>query len=224
MKFRKFALAAATATLAISAFAGTVAAATPANATVFVAHGIPGANVDVCVNGKPVKTGFKYGQQFKASLPAGQYTVKVWAHHAPACHGVLLITKKLTLTSGENATAVANYVAGHRSLSVFVNDLTGTSGSKATITVRHTATAGTVDVWLNGGAAPTVPGLARGASAGPVAVDAGVYSWWVSARGHYAPVIGPAVAKLAAGKAYQIYAVGTKAANFRFIVIAQKGM
>jgi len=224
MKFGKLGLVLATAALAVTAFAGSVSAVVAAPATVTVAHGIPGAVVDVCVNGKEVKASFHYGKQFTASLPAGTYTVKVWAHHTPACHGTLLITKKLTLTAGLNATAVARIVASKPALTVFVNDLTGTSATKATITVRHTASAGTVDVWLNGGAAPAVPGLKRGASAGPVALDAGVYSWWVSAPGAYTPVIGPRVAKLVAGHAYQILAVGTNAANFRFIVINQMGV
>jgi hypothetical protein len=223
MKIRRIGLAVATAALAVSAFAGSVSAVTPAPATVVVAHGIPGAVVDVCVNGKEVKDSFRYGQQFKASLPAGSYTVRVWAHSSRGCHGTLLITKQITLTSGLNATAVARIVASKPALTVFVNDLTGTSATQATITVRHAASAGTVDVWLNGGAAPAVAGLARGASAGPVALDAGVYSWWVSAVGAYKPVIGPAVAKLGAGHAYQILAVGTNAHNFRFIVINQMG-
>ncbi len=40
----------------------------------------------------------------------------------------------------------------------------------------------------------------------------------------YAPVIGPRVAELNDGRAYQILAVGTSAANYRFIVINQAGV
>jgi hypothetical protein len=223
VKFRKFSLAVATAAMALAAFAGTAsAAATPA--TVFVAHGIPGVAVDVCVNGSIVaKANFKYGQQFKATLPAGTYTFRVRAHTAIPCHGKVLIYKRLALTSGLNATAVANVQGGTPHLSIFVNDLTGTDGTHATITVHHTATAPKVDVWLNGGTAPAVPGLATGASAGPVPVTTGVYSWWVSLPGKYAPVIAPRVRNLAAGYAYQIYAVGTSTLNYRFIVIGQAG-
>ncbi len=222
MKLRRLSLTLAGTALALTAFAGTASAASPA--TVNVAHGIPGVKVDVCVAGSAVKTDFKYGQQFRAQLPAGTYTIRVKAAaHAAPCKGTLLIKQSVTLTDGLNATAVANYVAGKPALSIFVNDLTGTSDSKATITVRHTAKAPTVDVWLNGGTAPAVENLARYASAGPVAVDAGVYSWWVSADGGYAPVIGPRVAELKAGRAYQILAVGTNMANYRFIVINQAG-
>ena len=225
MKIRRLGLSAAAAALALTAFAGSVSAAAPTGATVNVAHGIPGAKVDVCVAGSAVKTDFKYGQQFKAQLPAGTYTIRVKAAaHAAPCKGTLLIKQSVTLTDGLNATAVANYVAGKPALSIFVNDLSGTSDSKATITVRHTAKAPTVDVWLNGGKAPAIENLARQSSVGPVAVDAGVYSWWVSADGAYAPVIGPRVAELMAGNAYQILAVGTNVANYRFIVIGQAGV
>jgi hypothetical protein len=222
MKIRRLGLAFATATMALAVVAGSVSAA-PAPATVVVAHGIPGVAVDVCVAGNAVKANFKYGQQFKAELPAGTYTIRVRAHTHNPCKGTVLIKQYVTLTDGLNATAVANYKSGKPTLSIFVNDLTVPAG-KATITVRHAAKAPTVDVWLNGGSAPAVPGLARYASAGPVAVDPGVYSWWVSAEGGYMPVIGPRVASLSADSAYQIIAVGTTASNYRFIVVGQAGI
>ena len=220
MKLRKFGLAAATAAMALATFVGSASAAAPA--TVFVVHGIPGVAVDVCVNGSIVaKANFKYGQQFKASLPAGTYIFRVRAHTATPCHGKVLIYKSLALTAGLNATAVANVQGGKPHLSIFANDLTGVDGTHATITVHHTATAPKVDVWLNGGTAPAVAGLPTGASAGPVALPTGVYAWWVSLPGKYAPVIGPRVASLAAGHAYQIYAVGTSTMNYRFVVVNQ---
>jgi Domain of unknown function (DUF4397) len=224
MKLRRLGLTVAASALALTAFAGTASAAAP-GATVNVAHGIPGVKVDVCVAGSAVKTDFKYGQQFRATLPAGTYTIRVKAaDHFPTCKGTQLIKQTVTLTDGLNATAVANYVAGKPALSIFVNDVAVPSADEATITVRHTAKAPTVDVWLNGGTAPAVENLARHKEAGPVAVPEGVYSWWVSADGGYAPVIGPRVAELKGGRAYQILAVGTNAANYRFIVISQAGM
>ena len=63
----------------------------------------------------------------------------------------------------------------------------------------------------------------KGEEAGPVEVNDAVYSYWVSAEGSYAPVIGPDVAMLESGVAYQILAVGTNASNWRFIVIGQDG-
>jgi hypothetical protein len=221
MKLRGLSLAIAGAAVAVTAFAGAASAAAPA--TVNVAHGIPGVAVDVCLGRTAVKANFKYGQQFRAQLPAGSYKLSVRAHTVTPCRGAVLIKQTVTLTAGLNATAVANYVAGKPGLSIFVNDLSGTTADTATISVVHAATAPRVDVWLNGGTAPAVSGLLRHTAVGPVAVDKGVYSWWVSAAGGYKPVIGPRVASLSAGHAYQIIAVGTRPANYRFIVINQLG-
>ncbi len=223
MKIRSIGLAAATAALAISTVAGSVSAAVPTTAKVFVVHGIPGAKVDVCVSGSEVKSNFRYGQTFVLNaVPAGTYVVKLYPASKLKCHGPVVARRTVTLTGGLNATAVARLIGGKPGIQVFVNDTTVPSG-KATITVRHTASAPTVDVWLNGGAAPAVPGLAKGASAGPVALDPAVYSWWVSGVGGYKPVIGPGVASLSAGNAYQIYAVGTNVHNYRFVVVGQAG-
>ncbi|MFN8631224.1 MAG: DUF4397 domain-containing protein [Chloroflexota bacterium] len=119
-----------------------------------MAHGIPGVAVDVCVNnGIVAKANFKYGQQFKASLPAGKYIFRVRLHTAVPCKGKVVIYKSLTLTEGLNATAVANVQGGKPHLSIFANSFTGVDGTHATVTVRHAASAPTVDVWVNGGSA-----------------------------------------------------------------------
>ncbi|MFN8619743.1 MAG: DUF4397 domain-containing protein [Chloroflexota bacterium] len=224
MKVRALVLAAATAALALSTLAGPASAA-PSGATVWVAHGIPGVTVDVCVGTDEVKSNFKYGRTFKLdAVPAGDYTLKVYLAHAGTCKGTLVISKAVTLTDGLNATVVARIIGAKPGLQVFANDLSLGDAGKASVTVRHTATAPTVDVWVNGGLAPTVENLARGDERGPLEVPAGVYSWWVSGDGGYQPVIGPAVGKLESGTAYQILAVGTAAKNYRFIVIGQPAL
>jgi hypothetical protein len=226
MKLRAFGLATATAALALAALGGTASAtggsAPVSGATVWVAHGIPGAKVDVCVGANEVKSNFRYGQTFELTgVPAGNYVLKVFLADPRPCKGTLVVSKSVSLSDGLNATVVARYIGGHPGLQVFVNDLTLSDAAKSSVTVRHTATAPTVDVWVNGGANPTVENLARGQSQGPLEVPAAVYSWWVSADGDYQPVIGPSVAQLAGGTAYQILAVGTNVHNYRFIVIAQ---
>jgi hypothetical protein len=227
MRLRKLLLAAATAALAASALALPASAGTPA--TVFVAHGIPGAVVDVCVNGDEVRSRFKYGRQFKAELPAGDYRVKLYLADPRECRGIKVVDQQLALTDGLNATAVARIIQGAPGLQVFVNDL-DIDGPGASLTVRHTAKAPSVDVYLAGtvqlavnGLEPTIADFPRGASAGPVTVKPNTYAWWVTLANQSTPVIGPAVAPLEEGVAYQVHAVGTKPANFRFIVIAQPG-
>ncbi len=208
---------------ALSMFAMPGASAAGHGATVWVAHGIPGTKVDVCVDGAEVRSNFKYGKAFALEgVPAGRYNIKVFlANDNKECRGTLAIQQRVDLTDGLNATAVAKLYGGGPSLEIFVNDL-GLSGD-ASVTVRHAASAPKVDVWVNGGKAPLVEDLRKGNEAGPVGVGQGVYSYWVSLPGDYAPVIGPDVAMLEAGTAYQVTAVGTDASNYRFIVIGQEG-
>jgi hypothetical protein len=210
---------------ALSLFSmGGVASAVPAGAKVFVVHGIPGVKVDVCVSGTEVKSNFKYGQKFALkNVPAGTYNIKVFlANDKKECRGTVAIQQRVDLTEGLNATAVAKITDGAPALEIFVNDVTLTDDTSAT--VRHAANAPAVDVWVNGGSGPLVSNFMEGDEAGPVALSEGVYAYWVSLTGDYAPVIGADVSMLETGKAYQIIAIGTDADNFRFRVIAQNGM
>ena len=47
----------------------------------------------------------------------------------------------------------------------------------------------------------------------------GIYAAWASLPGDFQPVIGPAVLKLRAGHAYQVYAWGSPTAGFAFAVV-----
>ncbi len=221
MRLRRFGLAVAGATLAVATIAATASAVPPTTATVSVVHGIPGVTVNVCLDGKRVKSSLHYGGQFTlAAVAAGSHRVKLVPWNR-GCGATALAAKTVALTGGLSATIVAKPVGNHLGLQVFTNDLSISAPGKTTITVRHTAIAPSVAVWLNGGTAPVVASLARGASTGPVELTPGVYSWWASAVGGFKPVIGPRVASLAGNRAYQIYAVGTKAANYRFVVVSR---
>jgi hypothetical protein len=232
MKVRKLILAAASAALAVSALAVPASASTTP-ATVWVAHGIPGAVVDVCVGGSEVRSNFKYGRTFKLSdVTPGTYRIRVFLADSRTCKGTKVIDREVTLTDGLNATAVAWLnKKGAPALKIFVNDVAINAYDAASVTVRHVAKAPAVDVYLSktlnvagfsGG--PTIPNFKRGASAGPVEVEEAMYAWWVTAAGTLKPVIGPATGVLRSGDAYQILAVGTSAKNYRFIVIGQPGM
>jgi hypothetical protein len=228
MKIRKIILGAAATALAISAFAVPVAAGGGTDATVWVAHGIPGAKVDVCVGKAEVKSNFKYGRTFSASLPAGDYRVRLFLADKRQCKGTKVLDQQVTLTEGLNATAVAWLVKGKPALGIFINELS-IDGTNASLTVRHTAKAPTVDVYLASrvlltASDATVPNFPRGGEAGPVPVKPGTYAWWVTLPEASEPVIGPAVGVLQEGIAYQVHAVGTKASNYRFIVIGQPGV
>lgn len=228
MRLRALATAIMTGAMAAAVLAAPAAAGGP-NATVWVAHGIPGAKVDVCVGGNAVKRDFTYGSRFKASLPAGSYTIRVRLAAHEDCKGALVIKQTVALTSGLNATAIAVVKNQTPQLAIYVNDLTvpPTAGSISTLTVIHEAKAPAVDVWLSapvrlgtaGSLAPTLSGVERGDQLGPVGLRADVYTYWVSLPGTSAPVIRPKVTEFKDGRAYTVIAVGTNASNYRFIVI-----
>lgn len=220
---RKLITLAVMSVMAASLFAGTASAA-PGTADVFVAHGIPGVKVDVCVNDSEVRSNFRYGRRFLLNdVPAGNYTVRVFLADDRECAGTLVIRRDLSLVGGMNATAVAKLFAGTPGLKIFLNDTTVTEGAGG-VTIRHAAKAPPVDVWVNGGESPLLTNFQEGNSAGPVSIPAStVVAYWAALAGTYTPVIGPGVAQIADGTSYQIIAVGTSVENYRFIVIAQPG-
>jgi hypothetical protein len=229
VRIRALATAILTGSLAVAALAAPVAAGDDP-ATVWVAHGIPGAKVDVCAGGSAIKTDFTYGQRFKVELPAGSYTIRVRLAAHEDCQGKVVIKQTVGVTSGLNATAVAVVKGGTPQLAIYVNDTDAppTSGfGSSSISVIHEAKAPAVDVWLAGpvrlagiSPQPTISDFTRGSQAGPVYLDSDVYTYWVSLPDTSAPVIGPRVTEFKDGRAYVVIAVGTNASNYRFITFS----
>lgn len=204
--------------LSLMATAGT-ASAKAADAKLWVLHGIPGAKVDVCVNGGEVKSNFTYKQRFSADLPAGTYKVKVRAASAGTCKGAVVLAAKPKLAAGKNYTAVAGLTAkGAPKLFLFKNDVRKTDAGNARLTVRHTAAAPAVDVWANG--APLLTDVPNGAS-WTGQVPQGDYAVRVTPTGTTVTVIGPRMFSLDKGVTYQVYATGSSSAGYIFQVLAQ---
>ena len=167
------------------AFGSAASAAAPGNTTVTVVHGIPGVPVDVYVNGTDVLPNFTFGTVSPAlSLPPGTYAVAVKA----AGTSTTLLSATETLTSGENASIVANLdTHGSPTLNVFANPTTPAPPGDAWVLVRHTADAPGVDVYA--GTTKVITDLTNPNSAGPLAVPAGTVpvSVAVTRRPHRRP-------------------------------------
>jgi hypothetical protein len=174
--------------------------------------------VKVCVDGKAVVDHFRYGSTIVgAALPATTHRVRVVAA-GKACRSSAIVKSAYTLAAGRNYTIVANLNAhGSPNLKAFVNNVRPTAHGKARVTVRHTADAPAVNVWA--GRTKIIGGthFTWGRSA-TLAVPAGRYVVRVSLPKSTKAVIGPARASLAAGRAYQVYAVGL-AGHYRLITI-----
>ena len=196
-----------------------IGTANAADASLNVVHGIPGVDVNVCVNGAEAISEFNPGEVVTGvALAGGAYDFKIVAAGAGCGAGAILEATGVVLEGGKDHTAIAHLMEdGTPALDVFRNNVKPLDKGVARLTVRHTAAAPAVDVWANGSVLLTdVP---HGASV-TMKVPTGVYATWVSLPGDYQPVIGPAVLKLAKGMAYQVYAWGSGSAGYDFAVVA----
>ena len=205
------------ATLAVSMLG--VGTASAADASLNVVHGIPGVDVEVCMNGAVAIPGFNPGEVVTGvPLPAGTYDVKIVAAGNTCDDEAILEADGVELARDKNYTAIAYLTAdGSPTLGLFKNNVKALKSDTARLTVRHTAAAPAVDVWANG--AVLLEDVPNGASA-TMKVPTGVYAAWVSLPGDYAPVIGPAVLDLQEGTAYQVYAWGNGTSGYDFAVVA----
>lgn len=221
--------------VALSTF-GT-AFASPANATVYVIHGIPGADispavdpalpVDISVNGACALTDFTFGQTAgPLSLPAGAYAVAIsLADTDPAtgCNNAPVIgPANITFAPGENATVIAHLTnGGAPTASKFVNRVRGLNDRNGRLVVRHTANAPTVDIGVNrhGREVRCLKNLSNPNQV-QTTLRAGDYQVFVYPAGAPAPVAGPIPLALQGNAVTTVYAVGSLA-NGTFTVIAQ---
>ncbi len=216
-KTSRFMGLAVAASVAMSLLAAAPAGAA-ANATLNVVHGIPGVDVNVCVNGAVAIPDFNPGEVVSGvELPGGAYDVKIVALADGCTDAAILEAGGVQLKSGKNYTAVAHLMEdGTPTLGLFKNNSRPVAKGTARLIVRHTAAAPAVDLWANGGV------LARDVANGDTfraVVRKGVYAAWVSLPGDYQPVIGPAVLKLKRGHTYQVYAWGNGTDGYDFAVV-----
>jgi hypothetical protein len=202
--------------LLTAAFGQGVAGA--ADASLNVVHGIPGVDVNVCVNGEAAIPDFNPGETVVGvALPAGSYDFAIVAVTDGCGDAPILEANDVTLEGGRNYTAVAHLLAdGSPTISLFRNNVRPLAAGFARLTVRHTAAAPEVDVFANG--ARILEDVPNGASA-TLRVPSGIYAAWAALAGGWRPVIGPDVLRLRAGNAYQVYAWGDGTAGYDFAVI-----
>lgn len=205
--------------LAISMLGMAAPARAAGDASLNVVHGIPGVDVNVCVNGAIAISDFNPGEVVTdVPLAEGSYDFKIVAKADDCAKAAILEATGVELIGGKNYTAIAHLMEdGTPMLDLFKNNVKPVDKGTARLQVRHTAAAPTVDVWANG--AVLVSDFEHGQTATEV-VPKGVYAAWVSLPGDYQPVIGPAVLSLSKGYAYQVYAWGNETDGYDFAVVA----
>ncbi len=126
-------------------------------ATVYVVHGIPGADlgldpalpVDISVNGACALTAFPFGEiAGPLSLPAGSYDIAIALANAEMpCGSEPVLQATVPFEAGENASVVAYLnTEGAPTAGKFTNDLDHLYASRLRVIAHHTANAPTVDI------------------------------------------------------------------------------
>jgi hypothetical protein len=208
---RSIVLKSAAALALITGALGAIPAAAQDDAQLYVLHGVPGLTVDVCVNGAVQLPDFTPGTLAgPLSLPAGTYTVAIFADTTD-CSGTPAIGPiDLPLAAGMNYTAVAHLDAsGTPTANLFTNDTTAAGAGEGKATVRHTAAnAEGVSILVNGSV--DLGTFNNGGQLGPVPLPAGTYSAEIKAGDVTVPPT-PADVPVTAGQNTIVYAWGDAA-------------
>jgi hypothetical protein len=206
--------------LAVIGVTPTAGATTVAKTTTLnVVHGIPGLDVDVCVNGAKAIRDFNPGEVVAGiMLPAGRYDLAVVMKGDP-CSAAVLKATDVGLWKNRNYTVVANLDAsGTPNLLKFGNNVSKTPDGQARLLIRHTAAAPAVNVWADG------IKLIKGSwfdwgSRARFEVPQGTYVVKATLPHHAAAVIGPATVQLDEGTVYQVFAWGSATDGYSFAIV-----
>jgi hypothetical protein len=190
--------------------AGTASAAD--GATVTLMHGIPGATVDVVVDGAVVIPNFQPGTMQDISSFAGQTLKNVEVRAAGTTNVVIGPIASLAVPDSGNWTVIAHLDAnGKPTLTPYENDTSDLSAGQGRLIVRHTAAAPAVDVVLADGSRPfTNLSNPQQASA---ELPAGTIAGAQLAPAGAAPILDIPTVELKSGSDLIVYAVGSLDAN-----------
>lgn len=207
---------------ALLALASPSAEASNRPATVFITHGIPGANgfpVDIKIGlpngGSACLPNVTYTTVAGPwHIPAGTYTISIGVHAPgkPCSAAPVLGPLPVPLGSGEDAAIVAHLTAdGQPTAGKYGLDLRPAGLGKARVNVLHLAAAPEVDITVArpGAAHPALSlgDVANGDSAA-AGLRAGGYTVSIAPAGVPAPVFGPAPLRVRPFMAYVVFAVG----------------
>lgn len=199
----------AAALLSVSSM-GSAHAADPA--TVSLMHGIPGATVDVVVDGAVVIPNFQPGTMQDISSFAGQTLKNVEVRAAGTTTVVIGPIASLAVPDSGNWTVVAHLdAAGKPTLTPYQNDTDALPPGQGRLIVRHTAAAPAVDVVLADGSRPFT-NLTNPKEASAV-LPAGQIAGAKLAPAGAAPIVDIPTVDLKAGTDLIVYAVGSLTDN-----------
>ena len=101
---RHLIIGAATLALTLTAIGAPVSAA--GSGKVAIINGVPFKRIDVCVNGREIKSALPYGKQVFRKLKAGPKKIKFYKKDPRTCRGKRLATKSFPFPAGSDLTIV----------------------------------------------------------------------------------------------------------------------
>jgi hypothetical protein len=185
-------------------------------ATVMLLHGIPGATVDVAVNGQVVIPNFEPGDMQDLSSFAGQTLTNVEVREAGTTNVVIGPIASFPVPASGNVTVVAHLdAAGKPTITPFVNDVTAPPSGQGRLIVRHTAAAPAVDIVV--GDARPITNLSN-PNESVLVLPAGQIAGAKIAPTGGSPIADVPTVTLKAGNVLVVYAVGSLEGNtFTFL-------
>jgi hypothetical protein len=188
-------------------FAASTSQAQTEDPTIMLLHGIPGATVDVLVDGDVVIDAFEPGKMQDLSAFAGQTLTNLEVRLDGADTVVIGPVAEFAVPASGNLTVVAHLDAdGNPALSPFANDVATIAAGQGRLTVRHAAAAPAVDIVL--GDARPFTNLVNG-DEGKADLPAGPISGAKIAPTGGDPIADVPNVTLAAGSNLIVYAVGS---------------
>ena len=217
-------MAGAVKALAVTAL-GAPASATHGKGTIGIVNGIPGQRVDLCINGKEIKSRAPYGGRAFRSLPVGDKLVKIFKADPRKCKGKKLGQKAIELTDDADWTIVINkkfpkfVMFDNAGLGMIPPD--GPDFPKVSFAFRHAADLGKVNFFIatEGAFAPaTHPIWREGDSASSDGSSPGLRVRLRATRPHKAKTLAQTkFIEFEAGRRYEMYLLGTAAKNAKII-------
>lgn len=181
------------------------------SSVVTLIHGIPGAEVNVFVNGNQLLSHFTFGTITRPlRFGEGWY----WIVIAGTAGNDTLFADSVALPGNINVSVVAHLTeAGMATLSAYVNDLSPIVPGMGRLVVRHAAATSAIDAKLYRGARlnnffGSIDSLANPRQA-QMDIRPGRYTATISSAGSPTTFFGPAEIQLRPHEAYILYAVGS---------------
>lgn len=201
---------------------GVPAAANEHPAQVAIVQGWPGERLDLCLNGKEIRSRAGYGSKTILVLDPGSYTLKAFVRDPRKCKGTKVAQRSFDLIAhGDLSMVVAR---GKPKVVLFDNDAlqdVGPAVHQAWIVWRHAAKAKAVNFYVPD-IEPTVPASShtkfrRGDSAFRLSSTNEGAAIWVTPHGKEQALAGPKLFQATLVERHEFYFIGTKPSNYRLV-------